>query len=275
MLRRIILFLIPLLVLTILFLLIVLFVNRDSGKGALKVTSNIGTQIFLDGKYIGKSPLCLCELPQLIKTGDYDIKLVPTIAGFPTTTQKVPIYKGVLTVLDKTLEKNSSQGTQSLITLEPLDDEKSTQILVISFPSKAQVVLDSNIVGTTPILIKSTTPSDHEIQVIKDGYKEKDLRVKGVQGKRLDITVTLGVNNLSEPAPVASKSAEAQQNVTILSTPTGFLRVRENPSVSSAQVGEVTPGEHLEVIAQREGWYEIKLKDGKTGWISSDYAKNE
>src|SRR3989344_1332164 len=99
--RKIVLLLTPLLILTILFLLIVLVVNRDSGKGALQVTSVPPSQVFLEGKYIGKTPLCLCELPQLLEIGDHNIKLVPMQAGFKSYEQKITLYEGVLTVVDR------------------------------------------------------------------------------------------------------------------------------------------------------------------------------
>src|SRR3990167_8849312 len=175
--RKIILFLTPLLILTIFFLLIVIVINRNSGKGALQVTSVPPSQVFLEGKYIGKTPLCLCELPQLLDVGDYNIKLVPVQSGFKNFEQKITLYQGVLTVVDRTFDREVGASTGTTITLSPIDDKSISQLLVVSFPSKAQVILDSNSVGTTPYLT-DVTSSDHEIKVLKDGYKEKVIKVK-------------------------------------------------------------------------------------------------
>lgn len=274
--RKIILFFIPLLILTILFLLIILIVNRDEGKGALQATSFPEAQVFLEGKYMGKTPLCLCELPQLLKAGDYNIKLVPSKTGFKKYEQKITIYQGVLTVVDRTFDQEGAASTGSLITLSPNEDEKSSQLLLVSFPNKAQVILDSNLVGTTPLLIKEITSSDHEIQVLKDGYKEKTIKVKAIEGKRLEITMNLGIKiDINAATKQASVSAATAPQVTILDTPTGYLRVRKESSASSEQIASINPGEKLNLISEKDGWYEVKLSDGTVGWISSAYAKKD
>lgn len=278
MLRKLILFLTPLLVITILFLTIVLIVNRDGGKGALQVTSAPESQIFLDNKYMGKTPLCLCDLPQLQNVGDYNLKLVPSKTGFKTFEQKITLYKGVLTVVDRTFDKEVSQASGSIITLAEIDEENSSQLLIISFPSRAQVILDSNIEGTTPLLIKEITSSDHEIKILKDGYKEKILKVKTIDGKRLEATVTLGIKaDLMSDEKKASTGAQAliRPQVVVLDTPTGFLRVRESASPTAPQIAVVNPGEKLELVSEKSEWFEIRLSDGTVGWISSSYAKKE
>lgn len=280
--RKIILFLTPLLILTILFLVLVLFLNRESGKGALQVTSKPDSQVFLDGKFVGKTPLCLCDLPQLLKVGDYSIRLVPTQSGFKEWEQKITIYQGALTVVDRTFDKNVSSATGSIITLSDIGDKNKSELLVISFPSGAEVVVDSNNKGTTPILIKDITASDHEIKILKDGYSEKVVKVKTIPGKRLQVSTDLGIRtDLTDQDATASAtlsvtpSPSAGQKVVILDTPTGFLRVRTTASVSSAQIGTVNPGDKLDLVSEQDGWFEISLPDGKSGWISSDYAKKE
>ncbi len=274
--RKIILFLIPILILTILFLSIVLIVNRDSGKGALQVTSIPSSQVFLEGKYAGKTPLCLCELQQLLNAQDYNIKLVPTQKGFKPFEQKITIYQGVLTVVDRTFDQQIAASTGSLITLSPIDEKTMSQLLVLSFPSKAQVILDSNSMGTTPLLFKDITTSDHEIKVLKDGYKEKNIKVKAISGKRLEVTMNLGIKtDISSSGLIASTSATIFTKVVILDTPTGYLRVREKDSINSPQIATVNPGDKLDFIAEKDEWYEVRLTEGKTGWISASYARKE
>lgn len=274
--RKLILFLTPLLILTILFLLIVLIINHDNGKGALQVTSIPSGQVFLNEKFVGKTPLCLCDLNQLIKVGVYDIKIIPTRTGLGALEQKIRIYKGVLTVVDRTFEKMAAASTGSIITLSSTDSKNSTELLIVSFPDRAQVIMDSNPIGITPLLIRSVTVSDHEIKLLKDGYNEKIIKVKTVAGKRLEATVSLGIKaDISSAQIKASPAASISTKIVILNTPTGQLRVRKEASLSSDQVGTVRPGDKLDLISEKTDWYEIKLIDGKTGWISSQYAKKE
>ena len=256
-------------------MLIVLVVNRDSGKGALQVTSVPPSQVFLEGKYIGKTPLCLCELPQLLEVGDYNIKLVPSQSGFKTFEQKITFYQGVLTVVDRTFDKEVGASSGTTITLSPIDDKNVSQLLVFSFPSKAQVILDSNSVGTTPYLT-DVTSSDHEIKILKDGYREKVIKVKAINGKKLEVTMVLGIKmDLNARSARASASATTIPRVVILDTPTGYLNVRRENSTSSEQVATVNPGETLDLISEVEGWYEVRLPSSKTGWISATYARKE
>ena len=274
--RKIVLFLTPLLILTILFLLIVLFINREGGKGALQVTSIPISQVFLDGKFVGKTPICLCDLPQLLKTGEYNVKLIPIEKGLKEMEQKITIYKGVLTVVDKTFDKQIAASTGSTITLSPIGEKEKSELLIISYPSKADVIVDSNPKGTTPLLIKDVTISDHEIKIIKDGYKEKIVKVKTIPGKRLEATVSLGIRtDLTSEDSKATSAAVLTQKIVILDTPTGFLRVREKDTLNSNQIGTVNPGDKLDLVSEKDEWYEIVLPDGKAGWISSTYARKE
>lgn len=250
-------------------------INREGGKGALQVTSVPNSEVFLDGKSVGKTPLCLCELQQLLKVGEYELKLVPP-SEYRSYSQKIKIYQGVLTVVDRTFEKEVSASTGSLITLSDISNKDASELMIISFPNGAQVILDGNVKGTTPLLLKDVTSSDHEIKILKDGYKEKVVKVKTVPGKRLEATINLGVRtDLAVSGPKASESASLVTKVVILETPTGFLRVRENNSVSSLEVTTVNPGEKFDLVSEQADWFEIKLPDGKTGWISSEYASKE
>lgn len=275
---KIILFIIPFLVIAIVFLGIVMILNRDGGKGALQVTSMPSAQIYLGGKYIGKSPICLCELQQLLKVGEYDLKLIPVEDGYKTFETNITIHQGVLTVVDRTFNKQNSLSSGSVITLSPIDDKKKSEILVVSFPSSSQVVLDSNIEGVTPLLLKEITPSDHEIKILKDGYSEKIIKVKTVEGKRLEATINLGIKtDKTSDVPKASPSAtiKPDQKLIILDTPNGFLRVRELASVDSNQIAVLNTGDKVDLISEKDEWYEIRMNDGKMGWISSAYASKE
>lgn len=275
--RKIIFFLTPLLILTILFLVIVLIINRDSGRGALQVTSIPQSEVFLEGKSVGKTPLCLCDLDKLVKVGNYSLRIVPTNSNLKPIEQKITIYQGVLTVIDRTFEDEAAASTGSIITLSPIDDKVGSELLVISSPTKADVILDSNPAGTTPLLLRNVTASDHEIKLIKDGYKEKILKVKTIAGKKLEAGVTMGIrsdiNKKEEKA--ASSSAQIEKTVTVLETPTGYLRVRESDSVSATEVAQVKPGAKLVLLQEKESWMEVRLSDGQTGWVSAEFIKKD
>ena len=281
--KRILYLISPILIAVVVFLLITFIVNRKPQMGALQVTSSPVSDVYLNGKLIGQTPLCKCDLPNLIQTGDYTLKLVPKTGNFQPFEQKVTVSPKIITVVDRTFAP-SGLDQASILTFEPLSDSKDSQISVVTFPSKAQVFLDNNVSGLSPLLLQSVTASDHELKVTKDGYKDKIVKISTKVGYKLDAVIYMGVNSEAQPSGTpsakttptptkgATQSGSLKQQITILETPTGFLRVRQDPSVGSAQVGQVNPGEKYNLLNEQTGWYQIKLKDGTVGWVSSQYA---
>jgi len=263
----------------LIFFILVFVVNKRPEKGALQVTSSPASEVYLNDKHIGKTPLCLCQGNNMVDVGDYTIKLVPTSGDFEPFQNKITVTQKILTVVDRSFAQ-TALAQASIITLKEIEDKKQAQISIVTFPSGADAYLDNNLVGHAPILLKNVTESDHEIKVSKSGYKEKSIRVRALLGYRLDSIIYLGVDpnaaEESEQEATPSASLTTGQKLIIQDTPTGFLRVRETPSTSANEVGRVNPGEEYELLDEQNGWYQIKLKDGKTtGWVSGQYAKKQ
>lgn len=277
--KRIFLFLAPLLIAVLIFFGILFFLDRKTGKGALQVTSVPKARVYLDNKLIGDTPLCACDLEQMLPVGDYIVKLAPIGGNFRPFEEKITINKGTLIVLERAFADNGS-GDGSIISLTPLSDKKDIEVLAVSIPDKTNVFLDSNPVGITPLLLRKVSESDHDLRFTRDGYKDKSIKIKTALGFRLNSLIFLGVKtDLSSP-PVASSAALlsptiAVSRVLILNTPTGFLRVRESNSISSSEIAQVKPGESYELIEEKDNWFKIRLNDGKIGWVNSSYAVRE
>lgn len=260
------------------FLGVLYFLDRQSSKGALQVSSDPKSQVYLNNKLIGETPFCACELPQMIQVGDYSIKLVPKDIIFKPFEEKITINKSTLTVVDRTFSKDGNFG--SVVTLSKLTNKKDIEILVESIPSKANVFLDNNPVGTTTLLLKNVSEGAHDLRVTKAGFKDKFVRVSTTSGYKIISRLFLGISDLSnekasQSGKTASSSGVLVKKVLILDTPTGFLRVRESGSISSLEIGRVNPGETYELLDEKNGWFEIQFDDEKNGWISSQYAKKE
>lgn len=276
--KKILLFLAPLLIAVLIFFSILFFLNRQTGKGALQVTSVPNSQVYLENKLIGTTPFCACDSERMLAVGDYSIKLVPVSGNFGPYEEKITINKSTLTVVDRSFaESDGSDG--SIISLIPLDDKKGIEILVVSLPDKADVFLDNNPVGVTPLLLKQVSESDHDLRIKLDGYKDKTLKIKTASGFKLSSLISLGVNpdlsSSSSASTIPSLVSTSSASVLILNTPTGFLRVRESDSINSSEIAQVKPGESYELIQEQNDWFEIKLTDGKIGWISASYAVRE
>lgn len=80
--------------------------------------------------------------------------------------------------------------------------------------------------------------------------------------------------NDNEPILLTSNiTSETVQEVEILPTSTGFLNVRDGTSTSSNLVTRIDSGGIYKFQSEKDGWYEIVLPDGKTGWIFGGYAR--
>ncbi len=79
------------------------------------------------------------------------------------------------------------------------------------------------------------------------------------------------------PSSTASQQTRNVRKVEVLDTPTGFLRVREEPSTSSSEVGRAKLGDRFSVLDVRDvggvSWYKIAFTETQDGWISGQYAK--
>jgi len=268
-----------------LFLGIQYYLNIRAEKGALQVTSSPASKVYLNDEYLGQTPLCKCQASDMVAPGDYTIRLVPSDSSLQEFQEKITVSQGVLTVVDRKFGING-QSEGSIISLTPLDDKTKSQLLVVSFPQGSNVLLDDQNIGTTPLVSNDPTESDHDLKISKDGYNEKEIRIRTPMGYKLTVaaylsadTANLVPSNASDsaakPTPAGPVTPTPVNRVIILSTPTGFLRVRKTPSVDAIEVGQVSPGKSYELVDEQNDWFEIRMSDGTTGWISSQYAKKE
>lgn len=288
--KKIIFIIIPSIILAlIVFLGFQFFFNRANAKGALQITSDPQSKIYLNGKYIGKSPLCLCgpgspsgkdATSEMLTVGEYQLKLEPLSKDVLSFEEKITISKSVLTVVDRKFGKSgASEG--SVISLTPLTDPEKIELQVLTFPEGATISLDSSEVGKSPLLLKEdVTQSDHVLLLTKDGYKEKTAQIRTPKGYRLTAIVYLGIDTESIYSTKEEKKATSsakltpilKKRISILKTPNGFLRVREEGAITAKEVTRVNMGEEFDVIEEASGWYKIKLPTGEEGWVSAEFA---
>lgn len=252
----------------------VFLLNRNLGKGALQVTSEPVSRVYLNGKLIGQTPLCKCEFKDMLDVGSYNIRLVPIEGNFVPFEQKIPINQKVLTVVDRSFEEGG-QSSGSIISLEKLSNKNEISLSVVSIPQGSKLLLDLAEIGKTPVRTSDITESDHEIKLAKEGYKDKFIKIRTAKGYLLNAVVFLGANPIMASPPSSAAPAPSLTKILILDTPTGFLRVRDSASLSGNEIGRVLPGEKFDLLDEQSGWFKIKLKDGSSGWVSSQYSQKQ
>lgn len=287
--KKLLLVIIPIVLAIVIFLGFTFFLPKNDGKGALQVTAVPESIVYLNGKQLGKTPLCACGPPSSLSTlsvGEYTIRVVSQDNTVLPYEEKIHISSGVMTVVDRSFGKGAtSEG--SILTLTSLKEKSAREVSIVSFPQGTEVSIDNNSVGQTPLSVAKITESDHEIKVKKSGYKEKIIRIRAVTGYKLEVLVTLGISdiisdglpeqNAASPSAALSvtPTATSSAKVIILDTPTAYLNVRESGSLNAGTIDKVYPGEMYELVDEKESWFAIKLKTGQVGWISGQYAKKQ
>lgn len=300
--KRILLFVIAVLLITtgLFFLFRIAHILNTSGQGALQITTNIKSNVYLDGKFLGTTPLCKCNQNDTITEGTYTVKIEPQDKNLAPFTIKATVNPGVLTAIERTFLPGSLASAY-ILTLEKTS-EPNAQLLVTSLPSNAMVAVDGQAKSVTPYLDKNITPSEHEVEIQKVGFAKKTIRVRTVNSYTLKIDVILGTQSddaqviptplpttSTTPSPTSTKLSptpstkitptptktstipSGKASVTILDTPTGFLRVRATPG--GTEIDQVSPGEKFEMLDEQNGWIQIKLSTSKNGWVSGRYVE--
>src|SRR5258706_2222125 len=131
--RKLLFIIFPLLLAFVVCAVLIFLLSYNKPKGALQVTANYKSKVYLDGKVIGETPLCKCDLKDMITIGDHNIRLVPEQGKFEPFEQKITISSKVLTVVDRNFA-DIGIANASLISLVPIADKKDAQNSVVSFP---------------------------------------------------------------------------------------------------------------------------------------------
>lgn len=81
---------------------------------------------------------------------------------------------------------------------------------------------------------------------------------------------------LSETKTAKSETSpkkELKATVTVkVDDPSAFVNIRQEQSTESAKLGKAYDGDTFELVTLDSGWYEVKLVDGSTGFVSEQYA---
>lgn len=247
--------------------------KKETSVAALQVSATPAATVFLNEQNLGKTPF----YSEKLKPGEYTLKLVAEEGTKAATWQgKVKLTGRVLTAVNQRLVSDDLFSSGEVLTLESLKNKEGTEIAVFSNPDGALVQLNDEEKGVTPLIIKNVPASDHRLLVSYPGYQDESLRLKTNKGYRLLANVKLSFLPKDKREETATTSAQIPgPKVKILTTPTGWLRVRTEPSLSASEAAKVKPGESYFLLEEKPGWLKIQYEEKKEGWVSSQYAEKE
>lgn len=233
--------------------------------------------VFIDGEEVGRTPYEINRSP-----GEVVIKLIPDSFQAPLTPYetKVNLIAGVQTVIKREFGESQEASSGEIISFERIAKEE-TSLTVVTIPDSVQLEIDGRDKAFTPHKTSSILPGEHTLVLSAEGFLERIIEVKTHQGYKLTAIIKLAQaeNKVQEtpgitPTPIDENEAKKEM-IEILSTPTGFLRVRKEPSTLGEEVGQVKPGEKYPLLEtdEKTGWFKIEYEEDGEGWISNQYAK--
>lgn len=159
-----------------------------------------------------------------------------------------------------------------------LQEELKGEEVQLFVPNESTVVvlkeptIDSEVLAdlglSQPVQRLATSGSWTKV-VINRGQSEKI--VGWVDGDFIEINSEPEAVETSKVTQAVEKvSSEILKLVTVLDTPTGFLRVRSGPG--GKELGKLDPGKKYPVLEAKSGWLNILLDDGTSGWVSGKYT---
>ncbi len=156
--------------------------------GSLKITSDpAGAEVYIDGDYVGTTALKTPVRVDNFIEGRYNVKLIA--GGYVD-------WQGEIVVLPK-----MSQSFNIPLIMKP------GSMTISSEPPDAEVYMDNNLVGKTPLTLKEVAEGGHDLRIVKETYQEWSQKVVVRSFQPTDIMVTLEV--LPAMLDVRSEPSEA------------------------------------------------------------------
>lgn len=217
--------------------------------------------VFLDGKEVGKTPYDQKDL----EVREYGIKIEK---GNNIWQGKVRLTAGTITVVNRELASDSASSAGETLTLD-----RGKGLTVISNPSEADVEIDGKPSGKTPVTI-TIDKGEHTLLISHTNYLKRSVPVNLPTDLNMTVSVDLGLSEADLTAITAPVITQTPQ-VLVKSTPTGFLRVREKPSLNGKEIAQVKPGDILVLLEEQGSWDRVRLSNGTEGYVSTVYVEKK
>jgi len=273
------------------------FIFNDSvNLGEINIVSTPKSVVYLDQIQIGSTPV-----QQKIKVGEYLLKLIPNKEASQTATWqgKIKVYKNAVTYVGRVLGNSDISTAGEISTVTRMEAKPSREdigeIAVESEPQGALVSLDLDEKGVAPMILSDVPKGTHELSIELPGFTRRSIRLNVESGFRTSVAVKLAINLLDskESTPSARSTGSGQASsgqakattgsattgtsesimIRIKETPTGWLRVRTEPSVGASESAKVSPGETYDLIEEQPNWYKILFNDEQEGWVAAQYSE--
>lgn len=272
-------------------------------KGGVKVTSNQISDIYLDAKNIGTTPLSNSPL----EVKKYQLRIVPQDPSFAPEETQVKLFPGFETTVDWLFGKTKDDSSGYIFEAENAHKRDASELEITTDPDNVPININGENKGFSPLVVDSLPVGDYQLGLQAPGYNESNRSVRLMKGKRLLVTVKLARKPLDIaataptlaplPAPVTTprptprptpklttstssssavlgKSTAKKPYIEVLDTPTGFLRVRSKPAADGDILGQLNVGETVPYGGTTtDNWFKIVFGATSSAWVSGQYSR--
>lgn len=261
------------------------FLQSENQFGRIKILSSPSATVFIDNTALIKTPF-----EDKYKVGEYLVKLIPEGTASETASWqgKVKIYKNSLTYVNRELGNSDITSAGEIFTVSKAEQTTKSgtgEIYVETEPSGAIVYLDNDEKGVSTLILADIPKGEHELSIFMPGFFKRTQKINIDPGYRVNAQVKLALDQSQKPTPSAQSlpaggktstaSASLKTKILIKDTPLGFLRVREDASVTASESGRVNPGDEFDMVDEKNDWYKIAFEKNKEGWVYSQYAEKK
>ena len=230
-------------------------------SGLFIITTPTEATVYLKGQEVGKTQYEVKDLD----VAEYTIKLEKDQASW---LGNVKLNPGTVTIINRDLAKDIPSSAGEVLTLK-----KGKGLTLISNPNGSKVTVDASERGNTPLNLDLKS-GEHTIILDHANYLKRSIRANLPDGYNLTIVVDLALSE-ADLSTVSISVIKTTPEVVVKNTPTGFLRVRDKPSLSGKEVSQVKPGETLILLEEDGAWDRVRLADGTEGYVSSAYVEKK
>jgi len=241
-------------------------------NGTLQIESVPRTNVFINSTLYGQTPM-----QTSLKEGVYTVKLVPEAseAKIISWSGTVRVFEKTTTYINRELASNELLSGGEILSLEK-SGKGAAQLWVSTEPSGVFVSLDGEDRGVSPVFIENVATGQHELSVRGDGLLPRTIKVIAVADHKLIADFKLMRDENFKEKEIQKKkkqTIEEAKLLRVLETPTGWLRVRSEPSLGASESAQVVPGEEYKYYTVEQNWYQIEYEEGKRGWVSGEYIE--
>jgi hypothetical protein len=266
-----------------------LWFDKEGSENTIRIISEPSdATVYIDGSEVGKTPFSSAA----ITNGDYELRI--SREGYESVSSRINIQKGyTLNVSAKlfpfpvTPIVQMFEGSENLYSISlsnPLvTTDTQSWVKGIIYRNTTRGINIDNVGLNKEKLFDYFIDykggifdvNGKAVVTQEDFQRLKDLR----RGAYLGAT-ELG-NGLTEEAKEALEKlssagietpTETNKIATIKTTPLGWLRVREEPSLNGTELTRVNTGNTYNVLEETEGWVKIRVSNTIDGWVSSTYV---